>query len=129
MSRRVRILGDLPLERVRAHGGEGTIHFRRLFEAAEFAGPWRFVDYAVLPPGASIGVHRHEGDEELYLVLEGEGRMRLDDEEIDVRAGSVIVNRDGGVHGLVNTGDRDLRLFVVDVGTDLNHPRGGGHGL
>lgn len=113
---RVRSLGRLPLESVVAHGGAGRIDFRRLFEAADFRAPIHFVDYAVLPPQSSIGTHTHGDNEELYLVLEGRGRMHLDGEDFEVEPGSVILNRAGGTHGLTNTGAQPLRLFVVEVG-------------
>lgn len=112
---RVMKLDELPLESVVAHGGEGRIGFHRLFEARDVRGPWNFVDYAVLPPGASIGRHRHGRNEELYLVLEGEGTMQLDGQSFPVRAGHVVLNRPGGEHGLVNTSQAPLRLFVVEV--------------
>ena len=73
---RVVKLQELPLERVVAHGGDGEILFHRPFEASAFEGPWNFVDYAVLPPGTSIGLHTHESDEELYLVLTRRQRAR-----------------------------------------------------
>lgn len=115
MKDRVKRLPDLPLERLQAHGGDGEIGFHRVFEAALFESPCNFVDYAEIPPGASIGRHRHGDDEEIYLVLDGDGVMTLDDESLEVSAGSVIVNRRNGVHGLRNVGDRPLRLFVVEV--------------
>lgn len=115
-SDRIKHLSALPLETVRAHEGAGAIGFHRLFDSSRFEGPWNFVDYAVVPPGASIGIHQHGDDEELYLVLEGAGTMHLDGEEFPVSAGSVVVNRSGGTHGLRNDGAEPLRLFVVEVG-------------
>lgn len=112
---RVTRLAAPSLARVRAHGGRGRIAFRRLFDRAAFAAPINFVDYAVVPPRSSIGLHRHGANEEIYLVLSGRGRMRRDDADFAVGPGSVVVNRPGGRHGLVNTGRRDLRLFVVEV--------------
>lgn len=108
-------LADLPLESVRAHDGEGRIGFHRVFQAAQLASACHFVDYAVLPPGASIGVHTHGRNEELYLVLEGTGTMHLDGAEFRVGPGSVIKNRIGGTHGLRNDGAVPLRLFVVEI--------------
>jgi mannose-6-phosphate isomerase-like protein (cupin superfamily) len=102
------------LERVQAHGGVGEIRFRRL---VEHSGTCHFVDLAVLPPGASIGRHRHAGDElEFYLILAGSGRMWRDGETFDVRAGDLVRNAPGGEHGLENTGDADLTIFVFEVG-------------
>jgi len=115
MTERVLDLAELPLEDVVAHGGQGRIGFHRVFHARDFVGAWNFVDYAVLPPGASIGRHTHEDNEELYLILEGEGTMHLDGRDFPVHAGHVILNRRGGTHGLENRSGRPVRLFVIEI--------------
>ena len=44
-----------------------------------------------LEPGEEAGYwHTHSRVEELYVFLEGEGQMGLDDEIVDVHAGSVV---------------------------------------
>ncbi len=115
VSERIPNLDALPLERVCAHDGVGQIDFVRVFDSDAFRGPWNFVDYAVIPPGASIGRHTHGDDEEIYLVLEGSGEMFVDGKTFRVGAGDVIRNRPGGTHGLRNDTDRPLRIFVVEV--------------
>lgn len=99
-----------------AHDGDGEIRFARLVERAQTEGTCNFVDLAVLPPGASIGRHRHATDEEeYYLVLEGDGTMWRNGDEFDVRQGDLVRNPPGAEHGLRNTGTTDLRLFVFEV--------------
>lgn len=118
MKERVLNLAELALEETVAHGGAGKILFRRVFDAAEFRGPWNFVDYAVLPPGTSIGKHRHGANEELYVILEGEGTLHLEGREHRVRSGHVVVNPPGGTHGLRNHGTGPLRILVVEIPLD-----------
>jgi len=102
-----------------AHDGMGHIGFARLAEATGTVGACNFIDLAVVPPGASIGRHRHsDAEEEFYLVLDGTGTMWCNGEEFSVRSGDLIRNRPGGEHGLENTGDGDIRLFVFEVGVD-----------
>jgi mannose-6-phosphate isomerase-like protein (cupin superfamily) len=109
-------LRELPLVEIQAHAGDGLIHFARIAEATALAGGCNFIDYAVVPPGVSIGRHRHRDDEEeLYLVLDGEGRMWRNGDSFDVRAGDLIRNPPGGEHGLHNTGTAPLRLFVIEL--------------
>ena len=109
-------LGELALRPVRAHDGDGEIRFARIAEAGAFAGGCNFIDYAELPPGTSIGRHRHADDEEeLYLILAGTGVMWRDGEELAVGAGDLVRNRPGGEHGLRNTGAGVLKLFVVEL--------------
>ncbi len=123
--RRVFELEKADLEKVRAHGGRGTILFKRILDGRDLEGAWHFVDYAVLPPGTSIGRHTHGEDEELYLVLEGEGEMELDGEVFPVRKGSVILNRRGGTHSLRNGSNAPLEIFVVEVGLKKGERNGG----
>ncbi|TFH04575.1 MAG: cupin domain-containing protein [Spirochaetales bacterium] len=69
----------------------------------------------ILPPGVTIGVHKHTGDEEYYYVLSGKGVMTLDDQRFDVGPGDITAVYPGGRHGLENTGDEDLRIIVIIV--------------
>ena len=104
------------LSPVEAHGGEGCVDYGRIAEATMLAGACNFIDYVVLPSGASIGRHRHADDEEeFYLVLEGQGEMWRDGTISAVRRGDLIRNRPGAAHGLVNTGEAPLGLFVFEL--------------
>lgn len=103
-------------EDVQAHGGAGKVSVARPLTEDDFVGPWHFVDHAVLPPGSSIGLHRHGRDEELYFILEGEGTMTVDGKRRRVRCGDLILNRPEGAHGLENDSPRQLVILVVEVG-------------
>ena len=99
-----------------AHGGPGKILFSRVVEREPGPG-LIFVDLSIVPPGSAVGSHTHgENDEELYIIIEGNGSMTVDGTDVDVGPGDVIVNRPGGTHGLVNTGATPIRMVVVDVG-------------
>jgi mannose-6-phosphate isomerase-like protein (cupin superfamily) len=59
----------------------GEAHFPREELGAESTG----LAYHVLKPNKrSAFGHRHENAEEIYVVLSGTGRIRLDDEVVDV---------------------------------------------
>lgn len=105
-----------PLTAQVAHRGTGKIGAVRIASGADLAGAANFIDYVELPPGTSIGDHTHADDEEeMYLVLEGDGLMRLDEERFAVSPGDLVRNRPGGIHGLENTGTGVLRLFVIEL--------------
>jgi len=74
-----------------------------------------FVHDDVLAPGVSIGVHRHDGDEEYYYIVAGRGQMTLDNELFEVEAGDMACVFPGGCHGLKNNGTEDLRIVVFSV--------------
>ncbi len=59
---------------------------------------------ARLPPGAATTPHRHVETEEIYYILQGEGRMRVGDDERRVGPGDAIAIPPGAKHTLLNTG-------------------------
>lgn len=77
----------------------------------------KYVHEDVLDPGCSIGEHRHEGDEEVYLIMEGRGTMTVDGREFEVGPGDVCLTRSGHRHSLYNQGPAPLRLVVVCTNT------------
>jgi mannose-6-phosphate isomerase-like protein (cupin superfamily) len=66
---------------------------------------------ATVPPGAETVEHYHRTTEEVYLFTSGEGRMRLGEEEADVRAGDTVVIAPGVRHKLWNTSPQPLVLL------------------
>ncbi len=66
---------------------------------------------ATVPPGGETAEHYHPQTEELYYFTAGSGRMRLGDEEADVRAGDCVVIPPGTVHKLWNQGSQPLALL------------------
>jgi len=66
---------------------------------------------ATVPPGAETVAHYHRASEEIYHFLSGAGRMRLGDEEADVRAGDTVVIAPGVRHQLLNRGAEPLVLL------------------
>jgi mannose-6-phosphate isomerase-like protein (cupin superfamily) len=102
-------------KRAVAHDGRGEIAFSRVRDRSP-GSACNWLDFSVVPAGASIGVHTHDpDDEEIYIVISGRGRMTLGGETFIVESGDVIVNPPSGTHGLENIGNTELRLVVVDI--------------
>jgi oxalate decarboxylase/phosphoglucose isomerase-like protein (cupin superfamily) len=68
-----------------SHGGGGLIKNVRLFDAGDFNTNLRFIIYSELKPGTSIGEHMHGKDEEVYVILEGRGRVIVNGQSREVR--------------------------------------------
>jgi len=66
---------------------------------------------ATVPPGATTIEHFHRTSEEIYLFTSGMGRMRLGDQESEVRAGDAVVIAPGVRHKLYNEGEAPLVLL------------------
>ena len=100
---------------VHAHGGREAILFCRAREGSS-ATAHNFLDLTIVPPGAEIGRHTHDLDnEETYIVVSGRGRMEAGGRSFEVTQGSVVVNPPGGTHALVNPGPDELRLVVIEL--------------
>ena len=66
---------------------------------------------ATVPPGGETVEHFHRASEEIYYFTSGAGRMRLGDEEAEVRAGDTVVIAPGTKHKLFNAGTEPLVLL------------------
>lgn len=98
------------------HNGTGLVNITGIYNEKDFNTPLRFVHFTVLPPGASIGLHAHGNDEEIYVILEGNGVMELDGQKVPVSAGDTALNKPFGTHALYNTSDStDMKVLIFEV--------------
>tara|TARA_B100000530_G_scaffold286504_1_gene201434 strand:+ start:43 stop:375 length:333 start_codon:yes stop_codon:yes gene_type:complete len=56
--------------------------------------------------------HKHDGQEEVYFFIEGEGMIRLDWEYITVKSGDVVPIEDGVFHKVYNNSDDEDLYFI-----------------
>jgi uncharacterized cupin superfamily protein len=70
-----------------------------------------------LPPGkAQCPFHSHRAEEEMFLILEGEGELRFGDRRFRIRRHDVIACPTGGpetAHQIINTGSTTLRYLAL----------------
>ena len=71
----------------------------------------------ILPPGkAQCPFHAHRGEEEVFLILEGEGELRFGDRRYPIRRHDVIACPTGGpevAHQIINTGPDEMRYLAL----------------
>ncbi len=66
---------------------------------------------ARLPAGGSTREHYHVRTEEIYYLTHGTGRLRIEGETREVKAGDAVAILPGQKHKLWNTGNETLRLL------------------
>ena len=66
-----------------------------------------------LHPGQASTKHRHFDTHELYVLVEGTGRMRVDDEVITLERHSAVLVEPEHVRQLFNDSDEDALWLVV----------------
>jgi quercetin dioxygenase-like cupin family protein len=64
-------------------------------------------------PGQEHALHAHEGMDKVYQVLEGRGLFLLEDREIPMSQGVMLVAPEGVPHGIRNTGDGRLVVLAI----------------
>ena len=99
--------------REKMRGGEGKVTVQHYFDKSEFGANARLCAKLILPPGAGIGMHRHDSEDEVYIVVSGSGV--LDDGQIQTRVsvGDSVLTGDGQSHAIRNDGAQDLELAAI----------------
>lgn len=96
-------------------GGAGEVIVRHYFKPEETKARTRLCAELVLWPGASIGVHDHVDEDEIYIIQKGRGIMTDSGQEIEVEAGDAILTGQGASHSIRNTGTEDLVVTAIII--------------
>jgi mannose-6-phosphate isomerase-like protein (cupin superfamily) len=72
---------------------------------------WLGID-EIQPRNSSNG-HAHGDQEEVFFFLSGEGRVKVDQEEIEVGPGHCVLCPMGSFHQVINRGETILRFVAV----------------
>lgn len=121
MTKPIMNLDDVTFDDIEANGLYTSS--RALFSAGIGARKLGY-NLTVLPPGkAQCPFHCHHGEEEMFLVIEGEGELRFGDKRYPIRKHDVIACPTGGpdvAHQIINTGTATLRYLAVSTLAELD---------
>ncbi len=102
-------------KRENMRGGTGEVTIRHYLKPDEIKARTRLCAELFLPPGASIGVHDHVDEDEIYIIRKGRGLMNDGGKEFPVEAGDAILTGQGASHSIKNTGAEDLVVTAVII--------------
>ena len=101
-------------ERPEMRGGSGTVRIEHLFEpGTDLKSPTRLCAKLYLKPGVSIGFHRHENEEEIFVIVKGEGEIDDNGTIRKVAAGDSVLTGNGAGHAVRNTGSDTLEILAL----------------
>ncbi len=91
---------------------KGLVYWKTLISKGVTPSENLTLGIASLPPNGTLREHRHT-QEEVYLVLEGNGLVTVGGEEVAVETGSAVFIPGDALHSCENTGASDLRVAYV----------------
>lgn len=66
-------------------------------------------------PHDALPVHTHDHEDQLYYVLEGEGTIRMNDQEFALGPGKAVTIPPGVAHGVRNESEKPLRYLDIFI--------------
>ncbi len=95
-------------------GGEGKVRIEKLWEPGkELKARTRLFARLVIEPGSSIGFHRHENEEEVFVIIKGEAELDDNGKISRLKAGDSILTGGGAGHSIKCVGDQTLEVLAV----------------
>ena len=94
-------------------GGSGKVTVRHYFKPEEITAKTRLCAEMTLPPGASIGIHEHKDEDEVYIIQRGKALMTDGGKEIIAEAGDAVLTGKGESHSIKNIGSDDRVVAAI----------------
>ena len=99
-------------------GGDGSVRLDAFMDDSKLPVHYRLFSELIIEPGSSIGRHVHEGESEIFYILEGNGILDDNGVEREVKQGDVCVCYDGEAHAIANRSEKTLRFLACIVKND-----------
>lgn len=96
-------------------------NFRKVIETGEHTQ----VVVMSIPPDGEIGEEIHEDNDQLLMVVSGEARLLLGDEETEFEEGDAVLVPAGINHNVMNAGNDSLK--IITTYSPPHHPDGTVH--
>ena len=95
-------------------GGYGEVLIEKMWiPETELKANNRLFAKLTLEPDDSIGFHKHDNEEEVFVILKGVAEMD-DNGKIEIlNVGDTILTADGAGHSVKSIGDENLEMLAV----------------
>jgi mannose-6-phosphate isomerase-like protein (cupin superfamily) len=98
--------------RERMRGGNGAVRVEHFWKKGDLQAKTRLCARLTLEPGASIGSHAHEQEEEVYIVVRGRGRIIEAAGAVEVGPGDTVLTGNGASHAVESIGAEPLEMIA-----------------
>jgi quercetin dioxygenase-like cupin family protein len=93
--------------------GQAQFGLSKMGKSTLAEGDFLFAGLNAFEPGQEHASHAHQGQDKLYLVLEGQGDFQIGDNTEDLSAGDAAFAPSGVMHSVRNTGAGRLIVLAV----------------
>ena len=83
------------------------------YELYDYKTDHLIVSMTVMNPHQETRGHEHEGVDEVYFCVEGEGKIQIGEEEFDFKPGDLLTIPSGAFHKVFNPGDEKLKFLAI----------------
>ncbi len=73
------------------------------------------VQIVSIKPKSKVDGHYHKRHTEIFYILEGRGKITINDEEKLCKPGDVFICRPNDVHSAVNESDDEFKILVIKI--------------
>ncbi len=80
----------------------------------------QMINWARLPVGSSFRTHYHEDMEEIFILVQGQAEMRVEQSCTALGPGDALIVAPREVHSMRNTGMEDVEYVVVGISLGQN---------
>lgn len=81
------------------------------------AGRIQMINWAKIPVGKTFAPHYHESMIEVFIIMSGKVRVKIDSDEAILEKGDMVIAKEGQVHTFENISDEDVNYFAMGVVT------------
>lgn len=97
-------------------GGNGTAYAHKLIDIYP-GSAIKSVGLVRLEPGASVGLHSHQAEEDFYYCISGKGVVIDNGVEHPFTSGTLQITRSGETQAIRNTGEMELVFLGALIST------------
>ena len=95
--------------------GSGKVICKEILNADKTMGSAETVLFCTLTEGSRVGIHKHEGTSEAWIILQGKAKVWDGKNSFILNPGDANYCEDGNSHGIENIGSGELVYLGIKL--------------
>ena len=77
----------------------------------------QMINWAKIPKGKSFAPHYHEKMIEVFIIMNGKIKAKIDQDEAILGKGDTVIAKEGQIHSMTNLGEEDVDYIAMGIVT------------